>query len=203
VSESQEAKLELAYAAPVRLKGSFFFESLHLEVKVADPSKAGGIRLAGTDSVFLLHEFHFHTPSEHWIDGRGYEMEIHLVHKHGEQILVAALLVTAGKANEALEPIIGHFPVYQVPELRKMTLDDKKVEDAVEPQKLYPRDLTSLRYTGSPTTPPCDKVYRFLVLEKPVEASAEQIQKFAHYVPGGNNRPIQPRDGRTIYRHRA
>jgi carbonic anhydrase len=205
VSDGDTAELELAYAVPVRLRGSFFFESLHLEVKAADPKNAGGVRLAGTEGLFLLHQFHFHTPSEHWIDGQGYEMEIHLVHEHetSKQLLVTALLVAAGGENEPLQQIIRHFPDIRVPELRTMGLDERKVTDAVEPQKLYPGDLTSLRYTGSLTTPPCTKGISFVVLEKPIEASTQQIQKFARYVPSGNNRPIQPRDGRPIYRHRG
>ena len=29
---------------------------------------------------FALQQFHFHTPSEHWVEGKHYPMEIHMVH---------------------------------------------------------------------------------------------------------------------------
>ena len=47
---------------------------------------------------YELIQFHFHTPSEHVIHGKHYNMEAHLVHKgeHG-QLAVVAVLIDEGK----------------------------------------------------------------------------------------------------------
>eukprot|EP01083_Nonionella_stella_P272667 924752_1 len=36
------------------------------------------------DKIYILRQFHFHTPSEHTIDSKQYEMEMHLVHINQE-----------------------------------------------------------------------------------------------------------------------
>jgi len=46
---------------------------------------------------------HFHDPSEHHIDGVGYTMELHLVHKDSEgKVLVIGVLAQEGEEHKEL-----------------------------------------------------------------------------------------------------
>eukprot|EP01084_Bolivina_argentea_P292089 502071_1 len=47
------------------------------------------------DKIYILRQFHFHTPSEHTIDSKQYEMEMHLVHTNEEnEIAVLGFIFT-------------------------------------------------------------------------------------------------------------
>ncbi|MFT7465287.1 MAG: carbonic anhydrase [Pseudohongiellaceae bacterium] len=54
-----------------------------------------GSTLTFDGELYELRQFHFHTPSEHLIDGVTYPMELHLVHTlqgDAQQYLVEAIL---------------------------------------------------------------------------------------------------------------
>jgi carbonic anhydrase len=53
-------------------------------------------------------------------------------------------------------------------------------------------------YNGSLTTPPCSEGVLWVVLKNPVTASREQIDQFHGAMEVDTNRPIQPRNARTI-----
>src|SRR3990167_4652687 len=73
---------------------------------------------------FELIQFHFHTPSEHIIHGKSYDMEAHLVHK-GErgELAVIAVLIEKGKENTFIKTLWSNFPkevnkMYTVSDIR-------------------------------------------------------------------------------------
>lgn len=125
-----------------------------------------------------LQQFHFHVPSEHWIDHRPHAMEIHWVHRsEAGDLAVLAVLVDAGRENPALEQLWR-------------SLTDNKALTSFDEQSLLPSGLTHYRYSGSLTTPPCSEGVQWLVLSQPIQASAAQIARFtARYGP--NVRPLQ------------
>ncbi len=125
-----------------------------------------------------LQQFHFHVPSEHWIDHRPHAMEIHWVHRsEAGDLAVLAVLVDAGRENPALE------------QLWRSLTDDTALA-AFDGRSLLPHDLAHYRYSGSLTTPPCSEGVQWLVLSQPIQASAAQIARFtARYGP--NVRPLQ------------
>ncbi len=63
---------------------------------------------------------------------------------------------------------------------------------------LLPKQFNFYRFSGSLTTPPCSEGVTWLVLDQPVNVSAEQIHQFQSVVHHNNNRPIQPLNGRVI-----
>lgn len=63
---------------------------------------------------------------------------------------------------------------------------------------LLPKQFNFYRFSGSLTTPPCSEGVTWLVLDQPVNVSAEQIHQFQAVVHHNNNRPIQPLNGRVI-----
>lgn len=77
------------------------------------------VALEGTR--FELLQFHFHSPSEHTVDGKHFAMEMHLVHKSAEgHVAVVALLIKQGRENTAFETIWDYLPT---PENRKRKVD--------------------------------------------------------------------------------
>lgn len=138
---------------------------------------------------YELVQFHFHTPSEHTINGAFYPLETHLVHKDGEgRLAVLGLMMRQGNTNEVLDAFWNNLPLKQGEFLSK---------DLINVKQMLPADARYFTYEGSLTTPPCSEGVRWLLLKQPVHAGEAQIDKFASIFPK-NARPVQPLQGRTI-----
>jgi len=142
--------------------------------------------------TYELLQFHFHSPSEHTIDGMPAPLEIHFVHQdpNSGNLAVVGILLTEGESeNEAYAVVFDHLPA-QVGE----------PEAAGEPialAALLPEARTFYTYQGSLTTPPCSEIVRWLLLDTPVELSAQQIAAFTA-IYDGNARPVQPLGARDL-----
>ncbi|KAM6568807.1 hypothetical protein CsatB_016792 [Cannabis sativa] len=69
---------------------------------------AGSIKINGTD--YFLKQCHWHSPSEHTLNGRRFDLELHMVHQSHEinqesKIAVTALFYKIGKPNWFLSKI--------------------------------------------------------------------------------------------------
>ncbi len=140
---------------------------------------------------YELLQFHFHGPSEHTIDGKLFDMEMHLVHRNDDGTLaVIGVLIEQGNDNAAFNTLWAHLPDTAGETIRteNTTID---VDD------LLPSDRGSYRYDGSLTTPPCSEGVRWIVLTTPIELSDMQIAAFKAIVHD-NNRPIQPLNEREL-----
>jgi carbonic anhydrase len=142
--------------------------------------------------LYLLEQFHFHTPSEHTVDQRHYPMELHLVH-HNErhEAAVVAVFMEEGKHNPFFETFLEHAPG-KVGEV----IDDH--EHTVNPMDLLPKRRSYYRYFGSYTTPPCHEGVIWAVMHDPIQVSAEQIKKFRSLLGHDNVRPTQPLHKRFV-----
>ena len=67
----------------------------------------------------------------------------------------------------------------------------------VTPGNLREADRAYYKYVGSFTTPPCTEGVLWMVLRSPVALSEAQIARFRAIIHG-NNRPVQPLNGRSI-----
>jgi carbonic anhydrase len=149
----------------------------------------------GTLSVdghsYRLAQFHFHSPSEHTIDGQHSPVEMHLVHKDpAGKIAVIGVMIREGRHHPELALLTEDLP------------DERGERESAEgvtlnASKLLPASLASYRYSGSLTTPPCSEDVAWFVLQEPIEASAQQIAAFRKVLQG-NNRPTQPLNDRVI-----
>lgn len=144
------------------------------------------------EDVYLLEQFHFHTPSEHTVDHKHYPMELHLVH-HNErhEAAVVAVFMEEGKHNPFFETFLEHAPT-KVGEV----MDDH--DHTVNPITLLPERRSYYLYSGSFTTPPCSEGVIWAVMHDPIEVSAEQIQRFRALVGHDNVRPTQPLHKRFV-----
>ena len=137
----------------------------------------------------LLH-FHFHTPSEHYIDGAPYPMELHLVHKAEDGTLgVVGVLMKVGAHNPVIEGIWQNVP---------KAGSTKRVDSvAINATELLPSSKSYYAYDGSLTTPPCTEGVKWHVLKEPIELSAAQLTAFQSVFPV-NARPIQALGERIV-----
>jgi len=70
-----------------------------------------GSTLALNGRVYTLKQFHFHTPSEHTLDGKNLPMEMHLVHQDSAGgFAVVSILFEEGKANPNIAKLVANLP---------------------------------------------------------------------------------------------
>jgi carbonic anhydrase len=154
-----------------------------------NPAENMGLTLTG--KRYRLVEFHFHQPAEEIVEGRGYDMAMHLVHRadDGSPLIVTLLLMRGGAEQPLIQTLWNNLP-----------LDRGLVvapEDMIDLNALLPRDRRYWTYIGSLTEPPCSEGVIWLVLKQPVVVSDAQMAIFSRLYPR-NARPVQPGNGRLI-----
>ena len=141
---------------------------------------------------YELAQFHFHSPSEHTVDGKHAAMEMHLVHKsEANEVAVLAVLVEPGaEDNAAFAQVWDYLPSAEAP--------TRTSDVTVNPASMLPMtSRAAYEYRGSFTTPPCTEGVQWVVLKEPARLSQGQIDQFRGVIEG-NNRPPQPLNDRTL-----
>lgn len=143
------------------------------------------------DKRYQLVQFHFHRPSEEYIDGKPYDMVVHLMHQSSDgEVAGVAVLLRAGRANATIQQIWAHMP-------KSEGKEEEIPGVAINPAGLLPQNAAYYTYTGSLTAPPCTEGVTWYVLKTPVDISAEEIDAFARLYPH-DVRPIQALNGRVV-----
>lgn len=138
-----------------------------------------------------LKQFHFHSPSEHTVNGKSYAMEMHFVHVDDQGgLMVAGVFVDEGEEHPVLNKLWAFMP-HNPGETREEPI-------GIEETNLLPPTRDYFSYGGSLTTPPCSEGVKWVVLKTPIEASAEQIATFKDRVGLATNRPVQPHNARVV-----
>jgi carbonic anhydrase len=151
------------------------------------------VSVGGTS--YTLAQFHFHTPSEHAVDGKHYPLEIHFVNKDAAgHIAVVGVLVKAGAENKVLAPLFTMLPSAAT---AAGTPAGKPLQ--VDIAAVLPKDHQAYVYRGSLTTPPCTEGVQWIVLAQPIEMSSGQIEAFKKLFHD-NHRPLQTAEGREVDR---
>jgi len=142
--------------------------------------------------TYALKQFHFHTPSEHTINGKHQPMEMHLVHQSADgHLAVVGVLFKEGKTpNPNFAKIIANLPASKG-ETKHLT------EESIELDLHLPTDNSAYHYTGSLTTPPCSENVQWVVLRDMISLTKDQIDAFASHI-SPNNRPVQPLNDRVV-----
>lgn len=155
-----------------------------IQVALAD---GGSAVLGGVDYKIL--QFHFHTPAEEKIDGKGFPFNAHLVHKSADgKLAVIGILFNEGSENKSIKDIFANLPAKEGKVALKTNFDAAS---------MLPSSLAYYNYAGSLTTPPCSEGVSFYILKTPVELSKDQLNAFKKIFKM-NARPIQPLNGRKI-----
>lgn len=152
---------------------------------------SAGSTLRVGESTYHLKQYHFHSPSEHAVDGRQFPMEMHLVHaSDAGKLAVVGVLIEEGAENAAFEPVWSRLPA-------QAGTPTPLADVAGEVEDLLPANRACHAYDGSLTTPPCSEGVSWFVMATPVQLSKEQIAAFTAIV-SGNNRPVQDLHGRVL-----
>ncbi|MDQ5903129.1 MAG: carbonic anhydrase, partial [Pseudomonadota bacterium] len=151
----------------------------------------GGSNLSLLGKNYELIQFHFHRPAEERINGRGFDMVAHFVHKSEEgRLAVVAVLMEKGVENPFVQTLWNYMPLEKNEDVAPPSVQ-------VDPTSFLPADRSYYTYMGSLTTPPCTENVQWLVMKQPVQVSAEQIAIFSRLYRN-NARPVQPNFGRLI-----
>jgi carbonic anhydrase len=151
---------------------------------------AAGNTIEVAGKRYELVEFHFHRPSEERIDGKPFDMVVHLVHKSVDgRVAMVAVLLDKGSAQPVVQMVWNNLPLEKGDEVAARTPLDLNA--------LLPTDRRYYTYMGSLTEPPCSEGVLWMVMKTPVEVSPEQIAIFSRLYPM-NARPIQSASGRMI-----
>ncbi|GGY20624.1 carbonic anhydrase family protein [Massilia dura] len=140
--------------------------------------------------TYELQQLHFHRPSEERVNGKTYEMGIHLVHKDIEgRTAVLALMLQRGRVQPAIQTVWNNLPLEKK--------DTSAPSIVFNPNDLLPERRDYYTYMGSLSEPPCTEGVLWLVMKEPLQASAEQMALFSRLYPL-NARPVQASAGRMI-----
>ncbi len=154
---------------------------------------AQGSSITIGDEKFSLLQFHFHTPSEHFIKSDAFPLELHLVHRsESGQLAVVGVMLEQGKANPLIAKIWE-----QIPAVGKV---NKLGDRLINAQDLLPKNRSYYSYEGSLTTPPCSEGVKWNVMTDPITVSEEQIEKFTS-IYQVDARPVQALYDRKVYLH--
>ncbi|XP_041920483.1 carbonic anhydrase 4b [Alosa alosa] len=190
----------------------------YVQVSLPDSAKIDGGNLESTYKTLQLH-FHWGAHggpgSEHTIDGEQYPMEMHIVHIKQEYHSISEALKDktgvavlgffyqeSGSSNKKYESIVNALKYITQPG-NNTTVKDLSLDMLIPSQENL---TTYYRYQGSLTTPDCDESVVWTVFENAIPLSKEQLSAFSQlsFADGknmtGTYRPVQPLNGREVYR---
>ena len=147
-------------------------------------------------------QMHFHTPSEHLVDGMTFPMEMHIVStaplkdkNSTPHYLVLGILFKEGQNNKFLDEFLNKIPKTEHT-LAPLEVGAVKLDDL-----LYSKELNDVKnfyhYPGSLTTPPYTQTVQWFVFKHIMEASPEQIEAI-NAIEGNNARHIQGIFARSV-----
>jgi carbonic anhydrase len=134
------------------------------------------------DTTWTLKQMHYHTPGEHSIDGKKASAEVHFVHQDdGGHYMVIGLMIKGGASKDA------------------WSFAGESESAVIDWASLLPADLTTVRYKGSLTTPPCSEGVKWVLMTSTVEVTDKTLSALqSHHA--GNSRPVQPTGDRIVER---
>lgn len=156
-------------------------EEDHGKVKVVfSGDKNERISFDGRD--FHIAEFHFHHKSEHWVEDKQFQMELHMVHQNCDpndgKLAVLGIMIESDNKTKSIPGLIERIESFQ---------NDKTCSCSnfkTNPTEWLPKDkrgkpLTNLyyRYEGSLTTGEYDEIVSWIVLKEPLKLPRKEINK--------------------------
>ncbi|KAJ8550400.1 hypothetical protein ON010_g10669 [Phytophthora cinnamomi] len=164
----------------------------------------GSCSVSANNAAYSLTQFHFHSPSEHTLDGKALDGEAHFVHSNsdGSALLVVGLFFKAGdfKTDPWMTSVLDGMDAVTPEKWQSLKLASYAdlVNTKVKADRVY-------NYPGSLTTPACDEIVDWWVVPTPVQLSKNDLNRLQknlkelHVADNGKNaRPVQPLNGRSI-----
>lgn len=136
---------------------------------------------------FRLSQFHFHSPSEHTVDGKVAPLEGHFVFRAQDgRLAVVAVMFQEGAANPDITPV-----------LEQLRHPGRYAQTEIDIARLLPADKSYYHYLGSLTTPPLTENVEWYVLAQPVALAPAQLKELHDRHPH-NNRQRQAMNDRPL-----
>ncbi|RLM61929.1 alpha carbonic anhydrase 7-like [Panicum miliaceum] len=165
------------------------------DIMVRFRGDAGRLVINGT--VYRLRQLHWHTPSEHTVGGRRYDMELHLVHESAEN---KAAVIGVLYEVDAVPDLFVKKLEHSIRRVRD-TRDREEPIGPVDPSGARATGSMYYRYMGSLTTPPCTEGVVWTVFHKVRPVDRYQVELLKDAVDDGNRenaRPLQAVNNRDI-----
>ncbi|KAL4371455.1 hypothetical protein AHAS_Ahas06G0167500 [Arachis hypogaea] len=154
---------------------------------------AGYLDINGTH--FFLQQAHWHWPSEHTINDRTYDLELHMVHVNTQpdgtnKTAVFALLYKYGSLPD---PFLSKLGKYMM-EIHEEEEEEKSI-GVIHPLEIKMGGHMHYRYMGSLTAPPCTEGVIWTINKKIRSVSSGQVKLMKEtvlkYYAKKNARPLQ------------
>ncbi len=129
---------------------------------------------------FYLWQFHFHHKSEHWISGKQFPLELHIVHQNCDPsdggLAVLGVMIKADNSANRIPALV---------EAIEMTCKHdscEKLEIETNPNEwLPPEPELYYRYEGSLTTPDFDETVSWVVFKEPLGLPRKEINRLIRF----------------------
>ena len=164
---------------------------------------------------YTLRQFHLHwgdrtgVGSEHLVNGRAFDGELHFVHARtnpptnandGDANTVIAVFLRSSSTPAAGTVWEDFLDIPGFQQSRNVT--------GIVYDNLLPTNLSYYYYNGSLTTPPCSEAVQWVVLQNPISIPAEVLQQLRQIPANANGtrnltenyRNVQLLNGRSVYR---
>ncbi|KAL9450023.1 hypothetical protein AB3S75_011875 [Citrus x aurantiifolia] len=155
---------------------------------------AGTILINGTK--YVLQQCHWHSPSEHTIDGKRFALEAHMVHEsHDGKVAVVGIVYKIGRPDSFLASISDHLRNISGSNERDATVG------VIDPRAIKIGSSKYYRYIGSLTVPPCTENVTWTIVRKVRSVTRDQVRLLrvaVHDESNTNARPLQPINMRSV-----
>ncbi|XP_062172996.1 alpha carbonic anhydrase 7-like [Alnus glutinosa] len=159
---------------------------------------AGYIEINGTK--YVLKQCHWHSPSEHTVNGQRFALEAHMLHESSDgKISVVGILYKIGRPDSFLSSLMDHLAAITD------TREEVIAAGIVNPKNIKIGSRKYYRYLGSLTVPPCTENVVWTVVKKVRTVSQEQVKLLrvaVHDDAETNARPLQPINRRPVLLYR-
>ncbi|CAI8614685.1 unnamed protein product [Vicia faba] len=168
------------------------------DVAITWKGDAGSININGND--YFLQQSHWHWPSEHTINGRRFDLELHMVHVSPQpdgtnKTAVVGILYKYGTPDPFLSELVKY--IVEVPDE-----DEEASIGVIDPSKIFKDSNVYYRYMGSLTAPPCTEGIIWTIKTKIRTVSRGQVKLLENsvlkYYAKKNARPVQNLNQREI-----
>lgn len=169
-----------------------------------------GVTYEGT--YYTLLQFHFHSPSEHTIDGQYFDAELHMVHKGAsdDDLLVIGVPLQVMKPDAKANNLFLNRLWKSWKEGKELEKTKVVSQKPLNPHKYFLGPNTRMySYAGSLTTPPCSETVKWFLRARPAPISMYDLTMLRSIVQavsdtviselGNNNRPLQLMNERELY----
>jgi len=211
-SKSDISTLDGELKAQENVKIKYFKNAL----RILHPNLGKIVTLDG--SVYIGEEIVFHTPAEHKINGKAFDMEMQVIYYGrskgdiAKQVVLSFLFEKkAGAYNKFLDDI-DFFSLPNAANPEKDIIHDLYIPKIFQAsndnnESLF-RPFSFYTYQGSLTMPPCSEGTIHYVVSNPIPLASVPIQLFQEALrptnseeiePLENNRKTQPLNGRNVF----